>query len=288
MQASAKQPAVAAKPAKEKKVQRWNIQHRLQHGTLALSMIGLLGTGLPIKYSYTGWAPTVFKLLGGFHSTLIIHKVSASLLVFVSAWHLFYLLIGWRKWGISLAMVPTLKDVKDAGDHGLFLLGLKDHPPQYDRYSYLEKFEYLAIFWGMVVMGLSGFALWFPVTFASVVPRWGLDLLRIIHSNEAFVALISLAFGHFFFAHFSPQVFPSSPVWYSGELPLSHYYEEHPLEVERMVEKGLISKEEVHHAKHSHSLKLAGWRRIVGVVELLIYSAIFYWMLVTFIPLLLG
>lgn len=270
-------------------IQRWNVQHRLQHGTLALAMIGLLATGLPIKYAHTGWAAAVFRVLGGFQNTLVVHKISAVLLCIVSGWHLLFLVTGRRRYGFSAAMVPTQKDAADSVHHALFLLGLRDHPPQFDRYNYLEKFEYIAIFWGMVVMGLSGFALWFPVTFAAVLPRWVLAALRIVHANEAFVALLSLAFGHFFFAHLSPLVFPSSPVWYSGNISLCHLYEEHPLEFQRLVESGTIPPEVAAAAvAHAPSLCLTGWRRAIGVVELLIYSAVFYWLLVTFIPLLLG
>lgn len=269
--------------------QRWNLQHRLQHGFLVLSMLGLIITGFGMKYSYMAWAQTLLKLFGGFHSTLIIHKISAIVLVAVSVYHLFFLAFGWKKYGVSWAMFPTLKDVKDAGQHGAFLLGLRDEPPQYDRYSYLEKFEYLSIFWGMVVMGFSGFALWFPAKAGLLAPRWMLDNLRIIHTNEAFVAMLALFFGHFFSAHFSPLVFPSSSVWYNGKISLAHLYAEHPLEFQRLVEEGKIDAAQAAHiASHPHELRLAGWRRALGVVELVIYSAIFYLLLVTFIPLLLG
>lgn len=265
--------------------QRWNVQHRLQHGTLALSTMGLLWTGLAIKFHYVGWAQLTFRLFGGFHGNLVAHKLFATLLVIVSVWHLFYLAIGWRKYGFSMGMMPTFKDFEDAGHHMLYLLNLRKHPPRFDRYSYLEKFEYLAIFWGMFIMGGTGFSLWFPTWAAQWVPRTWLDGFRIVHGNEAVVALITLAYGHFFNAHFNPAVFPSNPVWLSGKISLEHMMEEHPLEYQRLVEKGILPAPP--HEGH-HEGRLAGWRRWVAAFELIIYSAIFYYLLVTFFPLLLA
>jgi len=253
-------------------------------------MFGLLGTGLPIKYAHSGWAPKFFDLLGGFQNTLVIHKTSAIALSFVGAWHAVYLLWALKRYGYTSGMLPGIEDSLDSVRHALYLLGFRDKPPRYGRYTYLEKFEYLAIFYGMFVMGFSGFALWFPVTFAAILPRWVLDGLRIVHSNEAFVALISLAFGHFYTVHFSPQVFPSSPVWYSGKISLAHLAEEHPLEFDSLVERGVITPEQAVKYRHGNGEghKLSGWRRALGVVELLLYSAVFYMLIVTFVPLLLS
>lgn len=270
-------------------VQRWNWEQRLQHALLFLSMFGLLGTGLPIKYGYTEWAARFFVLIGGFRNALIIHKVSAVLLVVATVVHAAYLLRYRRRHGPTRwEMMFSPKDLSDANHHAMFLLGLRQDPPRYDRYSYLEKFEYLAIFWGLIVMGATGMSIWFPSLAANWVPRWVLDAFRIIHSNEAFVAMLSLAFGHFFFAHFSPLVFPSSTVWLTGKISVGHLREEHPMEYDRLVEQGVIPAGAAEAAGHGgHTLRLSGWRRALGIVEMLIYSAIFYWLLVTFIPLLL-
>jgi formate dehydrogenase subunit gamma len=267
--------------------QRWNWQHRLQHMALFLSMFGLLSTGLAIKFHHTAWAQGLFRLLGGFRQNVILHKASATFLVLVALWHLAYLLWHWRRersgpW--QWAMMPRWKDFQDAYHHALYLLNLRADPPRYDRYSYLEKFEYLAIFWGMVVMGLTGFSLWFPTVAARYVPRMWLDAFRIIHGNEAVVAVITLAYGHFFTAHLNPAVFPSNPVWFTGRISLEHLMEEHPLEYQRLVEQGALPA--VTAPAHPH--RLTGWRRALAAVELVIYSAIFYYLLITFLPMLLA
>lgn len=266
--------------------QRWNLQHRLQHGCLAISMMGLLTTGLAIKFHYVGWAQWLFKSLGGFQNSLMVHKASAILIVIVSVWHVGFLLFNWKRPTLkNWAMLPSLKDLTDVKDHMLYLLSLKKTPPQFDRYSYLEKFEYLAIFWGMVVMGLTGFALWAPTVAAEFVPRFYLQVFRIIHSNEAVVAVITLAYGHFFTAHLNPAVFPSNPVWLFGKISMEHMLEEHPIEYERLIEEGKLPAKPI--APH-HGHGLAGWRRALAGFELLVYSAVFYYLLIVFIPLLLA
>ncbi|HYF91450.1 MAG TPA: cytochrome b/b6 domain-containing protein [Symbiobacteriaceae bacterium] len=262
--------------------QRWNLQHRLQHGTLATSMFGLIVSGLAIKFHAAGWAQGWYKIMGGFHNNLILHKISATLLVAVSVWHLAYMLASWakeRSHPLSWAMMPTLKDGIDMWHHMLYLLNLRKEPPQYDRYTYLEKFEYLSIFWGMIVMGLTGFSLWFPATAGIFVSRTILDLFRIVHGNEAVVACIALLYGHFFTVHFNPSVFPSSSVWYNGKISLEHMLEEHPLEYKRLVEKGELPAVDGH---HEHAL--SPWRKGLAFVELVLYSAVFYWLLISYLP----
>jgi cytochrome b subunit of formate dehydrogenase len=255
--------------------------------TLFTSMFGLLATGMAIKFHYTKWASGFFNLMGGFHGNLIIHKISATLLVAVSVWHLAYMLVEWSKHHTGpkdWAMMPGLNDLRDAWHHMLYLLQLRKEGPQYDRYTYLEKFEYLSIFWGMVVMGLTGFSLWFPEKAAAFVPRVFLDGFRLVHTNEALVALIALAYGHFFTVHLNPGVFPSSSVWYNGKISLEHMLEEHPMEYQRLVAEGKAPAMAAGFQEHG----LSGWRRALAVLEILIYSALFYYMLVTFLPKLLA
>ena len=264
-----------------KTYQRWNRQHRLQHMVLFISMFGLMLSGLAIKFHKLAWAQLMFRLTGGFQNNLLLHKASATLLIGVSVYHVGYLLIQWtrlRTGPKDWAMMPGPNDLRDAWHHVLYLMQIRKEPPQYDRYTYLEKFEYLSIIWGMVIMGGTGLALWFPTVAASYVPRVFLDAFRIFHANEAVVATIALVYGHFFTVHLNPGVFPSSSVWYSGKISLEHMLEEHPVEYQRLVAKGELPEM----TYHEH--KITGWRRGLAAFEMLIYSAIFYYMLITFLP----
>ncbi|MCL5046419.1 MAG: cytochrome b/b6 domain-containing protein [Actinobacteria bacterium] len=265
-------------------VERFNKHQRMQHLLLMISVLALIITGFPIKYGYMAWSAKVVSFFGSFTVMFYIHLTAAVLMLLSGAYHLLWILFNFRErktWGT----IPNLKDLTDAVDHFQYLLGIRKDPPQFGRYTYLEKFEYLALVWGIPVMGLSGFILWFPERAAAWLPRWALDVTRIVHSNEAFLATLALAVGHFYAVHFNPGVFPSSSVWYNGKISRHHLAEEHPLEYQQLVEesqrKGLTFDEPDHHPR------LAGSKPYMMLL-LGVYTVLFLLMLKTFIPMLLS
>ena len=46
----------------------------------------------------------------------------------------------------------------------------KGERPDYGRFTYWEKFDYFAVFWGMFIIGSTGLFLWFPEFFTNVLP----------------------------------------------------------------------------------------------------------------------
>ncbi len=263
-------------------MERWNLHQRLQHLLLFLSVTGLVLTGFPIKYHALPWARTVTGWVGGFPHLYGIHLSSAVLLFVASGYHLIYLLVKGRRGRISWAMVPSWKDARDAWHHALHLIGLRSEAPYFDRYTYLEKFEYMAVVWGMVFMGGSGLMLWFPVQAANLLPSWGLEAVRVIHSNEAFIAMLALAFGHFFAVHFHPSVFPNNEVWLTGRISLARLAEEHPAELDRLIARGQVSAADVAEAlRHEEP-----HRPLILWLELALYGGVFVWLLATFVPML--
>lgn len=263
-------------------IERWNVHQRLQHVLLLISVSGLVLTGFPIKYYTQSWAKTATLMVGGFERLFGIHLSMAVLLFLTSGYHLLYLLAYWRKVGPSWAMVPGWRDLRDGWHHALHLIGIRRRPPHFGRYTYLEKFEYLAVVWGMVFMGGSGLILWFPVKAAALLPAWGLETVRVIHSNEAFIAMLALAFGHFFSVHFHPAVFPNNEVWLTGRISLARLAEEHPAELEHLVAAGKISAAEAEAATSHHEPH----RPFLLWLELAAYAGVFVWLLITFVPML--
>lgn len=224
----------------QKAFERFNIHQRIQHIMMFTSFIVLAATGLPIKYYASGWAKTVTAMFGGFDSMFKIHLGAAIIMLASSVYHLLYLIvypIVTKK--ISLAALPSPKDVKDLFQNMRYFLGLTDKPPKFDRYSYKEKFDYWAVFWGMVIMGGSGLMMWFPEITTKYLPRWIIDCARMAHSDEAMLAILAIFIWHFYNVHFSPTFFPGSLVWFNGKLNRKLMEHEHPLELER------LEKEEV-------------------------------------------
>ncbi|MHB1419126.1 MAG: formate dehydrogenase subunit gamma, partial [Bacillota bacterium] len=179
--------------------QRFNWHHRLQHILMFVSFFILTFTGIPIKYSYTAWAGKITALFGGFDNMFSIHLAGAIIMLVSSGYHLLYLVIYpliTRK--ISWATAPSPKDIKDLIQNMQYLLGVSKDRPRFGRYSYKEKFDYWAVFWGMFIMGGSGLMLWYPQIAAQYFPRWIIDSARMAHSDEAILAIVVIFTWHFF------------------------------------------------------------------------------------------
>lgn len=262
-------------------VQRFDKHQRYQHLMLFVSMFFLFLTGFPIKYADSGFARTMVSLFGGFSNMFTVHLTAAVIMVVSGLYHIIWLVIHFKHNGPSWSMVPKLQDVKDAYHHALYLIGIRKERPKFDRYTYLEKFEYLAVIYGILLMGISGFILWFPDVAAMIMPRWVIQMFRIAHSNEALVALFAVAIGHFFWVHLNPDSFPTSPVWYNGKISRHHLQEEHPLEYER------LSKIYDPAPMEEHSVKPAKGRLFMAV-ELILYLGLVAFLFATFIPQLLS
>ncbi len=73
------------------------------------------------------------------------------------------------------SLFPNRKDLRDirAMFRWFFFKGPK---PSFDRWTYWEKFDFLAVFWGVAIIGTSGLLLWFPEFFGKFLPGWFLML----------------------------------------------------------------------------------------------------------------
>jgi len=221
-----------------KAYERFNIHHRIQHIMMFVSFFICTFTGIAIKYDQSSYARAFTKLLGGFENLLAVHLVGAAIMLIGSClYHLLYLIayvIITRK--ISFEALPTLKDFKDLYQNLKYFLGLSPEKPKFTRFSYKEKFDYWAVFWGIFIIGGSGLMMWFPDIAAKFVPRYIIDASRAAHSDEAILAIVVIFTWHFFNVHFNPDFFPGSLVWFHGKLTEEQMLEEHPLELQKLKE----------------------------------------------------
>jgi cytochrome b subunit of formate dehydrogenase len=162
------------------------------------------------------------------------HRVGAVLIMISAAYHLFYLTFLAAQKRLPLSMLPGPKDALDMKDNILFMLGLTKERPKFDRYMYLEKFDYWAVFWGIVMMVGTGFIFWFPAFFAAHAPSWLITAALIIHGEEATLAIVFLFVVHFYNVHLKPSIFPMNWAWLNGRISVDMLKHEHPLEYERM------------------------------------------------------
>lgn len=136
-------------------------------------------------------------------------------------------------------MVPRVQDLWDVLNmfRWFFYLGPR---PKLDRWTYWEKFDYFAVFWGVPVIGLSGLMLWFPTLVTEFLPGVVLNLAMIIHGEEALLATAFIFAFHFFHNHLRPENFPMDTVIFTGKMTLSRFKEERSVEYDRLVAEGKL------------------------------------------------
>jgi cytochrome b subunit of formate dehydrogenase len=115
--------------------------------------------------------------------------------------------------------------------------------PRYGRYTYWEKFDYFAVFWGMIVIGTSGLMLWFPELFTYILPGRSINIATIIHSDEALLAVAFIFTVHFFNTHFRLDKFPMDPVIFTGRVALDELKYDKPREYEKLVASGRLEEQ---------------------------------------------
>ena len=228
---------LAAAPERKRFFVRFNRHFRAQHIALFSSVITLIVTGLPMKFSRLGLSALVVKILGGIENDRYLHRIGASILIAVSLYHLGYTFLHRQGRRDFFLLLPRLKDVWDALVNVLYFLGLARGKPRFDRFSYMEKFDYWAVYWGCVIMIGSGLALWFPNLSLQWIPKFAVDTLKEVHSDEALLATLALVIWHFYNVHFNPDRFPGTLLWWHGRISEKEIKEEHPLEYERTLQE---------------------------------------------------
>ena len=226
---------------------RFRFWWRVAHLVGALSIMLLALTGLTVLFSGSAWAPYVMNLLGGPVAAGVLHRIGAVGFMGVFFIHLIYFAyhIGrnWRtfEWFGPNSLVPNWHDLSDAIGMFRWFFGLGPRPVL-DHFSYWEKFDYWAPFWGMTIIGISGMMMWFPNVTATYLPGWVFNVASIVHGEEAILAVVFLFTVHFFNNHFRPDKFPLDTTMFTGRVPLEHYRHEHRREYDRLVASGELEK----------------------------------------------
>jgi cytochrome b subunit of formate dehydrogenase len=177
-------------------------------------------------------------------------------------------------------MMFNKQDLKDFAATLKWFFGLGPKP-EYGRWTYWEKFDYFAVFWGVFVIGLSGLMLWFPETFTQFLPGWLINVAHIIHSDEALLAVGFIFTIHFFNTHLRPDAFPMDTVIFTGLVPLEEYKHTRPREYEDLKNSGQLRKRLVKKEitpEWERSVKvLGGLFLTIGILltVLIIYSVLF-------------
>jgi len=193
------------------------------------------------------WAQWVVGMFGSPKVAAYVHRAAAGVMLGIFFIHLVYLAFrigrdpaAFRVFGPT-SLVPNWQDLKDIIAMFEWFFGRRPRP-QFDRWTYWEKFDYWAVFWGMAIIGGSGFMLAVPEATASILPGWVFNVATIVHGEEAVLAAVFLFTVHFFNNHFRPDKFPLDTVMFTGAVPLEEFRREHALEYERLKSSGELEK----------------------------------------------
>ncbi len=116
----------------------------------------------------------------------------------------------------------------------MYFFGLRKEKPYFGKFNYMQKFDYWAVYWGMFIIGASGFFLAFPVTVSALFPmstvQWIWDVLFAMHSDEALLAIVFILIFHFYNEHLRSEVFPMNWMWLTGKMSIDQLKHHHPAE----------------------------------------------------------
>lgn len=237
---------------------RYSVHIIIQHILAFSTFLTLAATGLPLHFSDAAWASVLISLLGGADTARLIHRIAATLMVVGSVYHILTIVGGTLQkllrgtFDYKRTQIPRLKDLFDLVNDIKYFMGMRPQRPKMGKFMYKQKLHYLAIVWGNTVLITAGSALLFPETAARVFPKLigmlpgGLadfvtkvvanlaplpaffqDFARLMHVDEAVMALIVLAFWHLTNVHLVPGRFPMQWTFLTGKITREHQIEEH-------------------------------------------------------------
>lgn len=227
-----------SRPEGRRLLQRFSIHQRLQHWLLFLSFTTLVLTGFPMKFAERPWAAVVVDLFGGFHVVRIVHHMAGAVLILGFFYHLVYVGITARREKrrsgknliqtiLDLPMVMRWSDTKELWHLLGYLLFLRKTRPEAGRFSFEEKFEYFGVFWGCGLLGMTGILMWANTWTTQHLTGSVLTIASLVHTFEAFLALLHVGVIHMVGVIFSPSVFPLSPAMITGQTPSEELAEAH-------------------------------------------------------------
>jgi len=223
-----------------REVVRFTLSQRLQHIFMFVPFIVLVVTGFPIKFPDTAFWSNSIALFGGINTVRTIHRVAAVVMIADFAIHVLYVLFNIIRNRTPLSgmhLLPNLQDARDIATNIRYFLFLSEERPRFHRFSYIEKFDYWAVFWGMFIMAGSGLVLWYPELSGQWFPAEVIQIAYVAHSDEALLAFLAIVIWHFYNVHFNPRVWPANKVWYRGTMSEEEMMHEHPREMEDILEQ---------------------------------------------------
>lgn len=255
---------------------RMTLNQRIQHTLGIFTFAFLVMTGLPLKFAGEPWALYIINMWGGAFAAGYIHRSAGVIMLIGVAYHLAYVgatsiaklitiyqtypptgvgdfISKLLKFVYQLPICPRVQDGTDIVDFIKYALFITNKKPQYTKWSWKEKFEYLAALAGDFIIGGTGLMLMFPTYAATVLPARAINIAWSVHTSEALLAAAVIFIWHFYNAIFCPEKFPMDHTVIDGCIPACDMIDEHVAEYRRCMFEGEDSPglvKQLHHDEH--------------------------------------
>jgi cytochrome b subunit of formate dehydrogenase len=239
--------AEALPPQDGRYFRRWTALWVWAHLLFALSVILLVVTGLALVFSDAGWAPPLERALGGPRIAGYVHRAAAVVMMGIFVAHIIYILVhiarNWAKFELfgPYSLMPNWQDGRDFVAMFKWFIGRAPRPT-FDHWTYQQKVDYWAPFWGIAMLAATGAVLWFKSLTAAYLPGWTFNIATSLHGEEALLAAVYLFTVHYFSNHWRPDKFPLDIVIFTGRMPLEEFKREYGVEYRRLMETGELHK----------------------------------------------
>jgi len=198
---------------------------------LMVSFATLAVTGLLQTFSYLPPVALVVQFLGGVDAIRTIHRLAALVSAVLSAYHLWGILELWFVKRERGGMWPRPRDLPNLVQMVKFNLGVTNTRPEFDRFTVEEKLEYWALLWGQLVMGITGFVMWFPLVVTEVLPGQVFPAAQLLHRWEAILAALAILTWHMYHGCIKDR----NRSIFTGLMSEEEMLHMHPLEYQRIL-----------------------------------------------------
>ncbi len=228
------------------RVRRFTLFDRFTHLFLILTFMVLAVTGAARAFMTTDWGDALLWLLGGYDAAATIHIWAGWLMTGGFVVHIVVVLarVDWRRPRAAFlgpdSLVPKWRDLREFGQRIRWSLGLGE-PPSFERWTYLEKFDYWAVFWGIPLLFVTGIMLIYPVETSRLLPGWTLNVAALLHRAEAVLAVLYIVIVHLLFGHFRRSTFPLNETMFSGSVETEELRKEKPEWLQRLKDEGRLA-----------------------------------------------
>jgi cytochrome b subunit of formate dehydrogenase len=227
------------------RIKRFSRIDRVLHLFLMLTFIIQTATGFSRLFITTTWGKKLSYIFGGYENAFIIHKWVGVLMTAGFVIYTVYMLTRIKRGNFVKSifgpdsLVPNLYDFKHLWQRILWFFGLGE-PPRLNRWTYWEKFDYWAVYWGLPLLAITGLMAMYPLVTSRILPGWSLNISALLHRAEAVLAISYVFIVHFFIGHLRPSSFPMNEGMFSGSIPLEEAMEEKPAWIERLQKEGKL------------------------------------------------